>query len=130
MIVAEGWRRPDIDIGYALYVTPDHAVYDGMRFLVQVKGTAVAERQTTASVPKARLRQYARDALPVLIVRVAGTLPGNEFAHATGRPSHKLTCHQPQLKKQSLTGSPSSVDTQTISKYLPQRKWRAAHRFP
>lgn len=59
-----------IDIGYDLCITPDHAAYHGIRFLVQVKGTSVGGKAgLTARVAKMRLRQYARDVLPVFIVR-------------------------------------------------------------
>jgi hypothetical protein len=59
-----------IDIGYDLCITPDHAVYQGIRFLVQVKGTSIGGRAgLTARVTKKRLRQYARDVLPVFIIR-------------------------------------------------------------
>ena len=59
-----------LDIGYDLCVTPDRGKYKGARFLVQVKGTAKGGRRIVAQVEKARLRQYAEDALPVFIVRV------------------------------------------------------------
>jgi hypothetical protein len=59
-----------IDIGYDLCITPDHAAYHGIRFLVQVKGTSVGGRAgLTARVARRRLQQYARDVLPVFIVR-------------------------------------------------------------
>lgn len=60
-----------IDAGYDLFVTPDHAQYQGARFLVQVKGTAREKKAgfIVAPVPKNRLRQYAEDLLPVFIIR-------------------------------------------------------------
>jgi hypothetical protein len=59
-----------IDTGYDLCVTPDHATYHGIRFSVQVKGTSVAGKAgLVARVAKQRLRQYARDVLPVFIIR-------------------------------------------------------------
>ncbi|WP_369975494.1 hypothetical protein [Xanthomonas bundabergensis] len=60
-----------IDIGYDLCITPDYATYQGVRFLVQVKGTIVSSAQLKALVAKNRLRQYAADILPVFILRVA-----------------------------------------------------------
>ena len=52
-----------IDVGYDLFVMPDHAQYQGARFLVQVKGTAQKKKKgiIVAPVSKDRLRQYAED---------------------------------------------------------------------
>lgn len=69
-----GWNvgEDHIDIGYDLCVTPDYDTYQGVRFLVQVKGTAsFAEKTPSAPVYRSRLRQYATDVLPVFILRVA-----------------------------------------------------------
>lgn len=60
-----------IDIGYDLCITPDQNIYRGLRFLVQVKGTAVSSKRPKALVASSRLRQYAASILPVFILRVA-----------------------------------------------------------
>lgn len=60
-----------IDIGYDLCITPDQNIYRGIRFLVQVKGTAVSSKRPKALVASSRLRQYAASILPVFILRVA-----------------------------------------------------------
>ena len=69
-----GWNvgTDRLDIGYDLFVTPDRDKYATLRFLVQVKGTArrKSAKAIVAPADKARLRQYAGDALPVFIVRV------------------------------------------------------------
>lgn len=64
--------KDQIDSGYDLCVGPDHAKYKGARFMVQVKGTAMAKvkASVTAPVAKERLRQYAESVMPVFIVRV------------------------------------------------------------
>ena len=60
-----------VDIGYDICVTPPVEVYRGLRFLIQVKGTAKKTGATvSAAVSRKRLRQYASDILPVFIVRV------------------------------------------------------------
>lgn len=68
-----------IDVGYDLFVMPDHNQYQGARFLVQVKGTAKKKKKDVivAPVSKDRLRQYAADLLPVFIVRA--TSDGNLY---------------------------------------------------
>ncbi|MCC4634310.1 DUF4365 domain-containing protein [Xanthomonas dyei] len=70
---AWGWNvgQDHTDMGYDLFVTPDYDTYQGVRFLVQVKGTAsFAEKNPSAPVFRSRLRQYATDMLPVFILRV------------------------------------------------------------
>lgn len=65
-----GWTtgKDHIDVGYDLFVEPDVEVFRGHRFLVQVKATSRAKRGPVAKVSKARLRDYARNPLPVLLV--------------------------------------------------------------
>lgn len=59
-----------IDSGYDLCITPEHSRYQGIRFPVQVKGTALSGKgKPAADVSKKRLRQYAVDVLPVFIIR-------------------------------------------------------------
>jgi len=73
VFTAWGWNvgQDRTDIGYDLCVTPDYDTYQGVRFLVQVKGTAsFAEKSPSAPVLRGRLRQYATDLLPVFILRV------------------------------------------------------------
>lgn len=61
-----------IDIGYDLFITPSHDLYRGVRFLVQVKGTSKkGSSALSVAIDKARLRQYARDILPVFLIRVS-----------------------------------------------------------
>lgn len=64
--------QDQIDTGYDLCITPDYTVYQGIHFLVQVKGTSIdpGSRRLTAQVAKSRLRQYANNVLPVFIFRV------------------------------------------------------------
>lgn len=69
----EGWTTGEykIDDGYDLFVTPPRSEFDGQCFLVQVKGKAQRQKGGVfAPVSKARLRDYARDVMPVLIFRV------------------------------------------------------------
>lgn len=59
-----------IDSGYDLYVEPEHSRFHGLRFLVQVKGTARQKKGApTARVKKSNLRKYAANHTPVFIVR-------------------------------------------------------------
>ncbi|MBB4594833.1 DUF4365 domain-containing protein [Xanthomonas cannabis] len=71
-----GWvvGTDHIDDGYDLLVMPDRALYKGARFSVQVKGEAKVgkKRSVTAPVAKNRLRHYAEDPQPVVIVRRTG----------------------------------------------------------
>lgn len=61
-----------IDIGYDLFITPSHDLYRGVRFLVQVKGTSKkGPSALSVAIDKARLRQYARDILPVFLIRAS-----------------------------------------------------------
>ncbi|WP_295943422.1 DUF4365 domain-containing protein [uncultured Xanthomonas sp.] len=64
-----------IDDGYDLLVMPDRALYKGARFSVQVKGKAKVDkkRSVTAPVARSRLRHYAEDPQPVIIVRRTGS---------------------------------------------------------
>jgi hypothetical protein len=63
-----------IDVGYDLTVEPDIAEFGGHRFLVQAKATAENKKHgnVIAPIAKSRLRQYARNPIPVFIVRVTG----------------------------------------------------------
>lgn len=71
--ISWGWNvgQDRIDIGYDLFVAPDHKIYKGARFLVQVKGTTKSNKDghIRAPVSKIRLRQYAESITPVFIVR-------------------------------------------------------------
>lgn len=59
-----------IDVGYDLVVEPDHSRFKGLRFLVQVKGTARQKRGApTAPISKANLRKYAANRIPVFLIR-------------------------------------------------------------
>lgn len=59
-----------IDVGYDLVVEPDHSRFRGLRFLVQVKGTARQKKGApTAPVSKANLRKYAANRIPVFLIR-------------------------------------------------------------
>lgn len=90
-----GWivGHDHIDEGYDLHVEPDRTRYSGARFLVQVKGTARSKSKgVVAQVAKNRLRQYADNPIPVVIVRCTsdGTLywiHAQEWARAN---EHKL----------------------------------------
>lgn len=67
--------RDHIDIGYDLFVEPDHRVYRGARFHVQVKGTLQPDAsRISAKVNRSRLHQYAQNILPVFIVRATRDL--------------------------------------------------------
>lgn len=90
-----GWvvGKDHIDAGYDLCVEPDQARYKGARFLVQVKGTARNKgKAIVASVGKKRLRQYAENPLPVILVRSSadGTLYWLHAQHWTRANMHKL----------------------------------------
>ena len=69
-----GWQvgRYWIDDGYDMTVMPDHRLYGGRQFLVQVKGTAKRKSKgsVVAPVDKFRLQQYATNLDPVFIIRV------------------------------------------------------------
>lgn len=72
-----GWvvGRDHIDIGYDLFVEPDHRIYRGARFHVQVKGTSQLDvSRISAKVKKTRLHQYAQNILPVFVVRATHDL--------------------------------------------------------
>lgn len=59
-----------IDVGYDLFVEPDHSRFKGLRFLVQVKATAQPKKGLPkASVSKANLRKYAANRIPVFLIR-------------------------------------------------------------
>ncbi|WP_285960896.1 DUF4365 domain-containing protein [Pseudomonas tohonis] len=88
--IAWGWNvgQDRIDIGYDLFVAPDHEIYKGGRFLVQVKGTTKTTKNghIRAPVSKARLRQYAESITPVFIIRTTPEgllywLHAQEWAH-------------------------------------------------
>ncbi|MGO4268047.1 MULTISPECIES: DUF4365 domain-containing protein [unclassified Stenotrophomonas] len=69
----QGWTTGGykIDDGFDLFVTPPRSEFDGQCFLVQVKGQAKRQKGGVfAPVSRARLRDYARDVMPVLIFRV------------------------------------------------------------
>lgn len=69
-----GWNvgRDRIDQGYDLFVAPTLKKFNGARFLVQVKGTANRKKNwVVAQIEKSRLREYAINPIPVIIVRAA-----------------------------------------------------------
>jgi len=63
--------KDHIDTGYDLNVEPSTAEFRGHRFLVQVKSTKHSKRgKVVARVAKMRMRQYAKNPLPVFLIRV------------------------------------------------------------
>jgi hypothetical protein len=59
-----------IDSGYDLFVEPDRSRFKGLRFVVQVKGTARQKKGAPrASVSKENLRKYAVNRTPVFLIR-------------------------------------------------------------
>lgn len=101
-----------IDNGYDLCITPDHTLYQGIRFLVQVKGTSLrAKANPAANVSRMRLRQYACNVLPVFIIRA--TPEGNLYwVHA------QAWAH---ANKEAIIGSGSSRVTFDLSRTLADR---------
>lgn len=67
-----GWLvgHDHIDDGYDFFITPHQSQFKGARFLAQVKGTARKKgKAIVARVSKKRLRQYAENPIPVVIIR-------------------------------------------------------------
>lgn len=57
-----------IDTGYDLFVEPDLSIFNGSRFLVQVKATTRTNSGRVARVGKKRLREYAKNPIPVFLL--------------------------------------------------------------
>lgn len=57
-----------IDTGYDLFVEPDLSMFNGARFLVQVKATSRTNSRRVARVSKKRLREYAANPIPVFLL--------------------------------------------------------------
>lgn len=60
--------KDHIDTGYDFFVQPDVSKFNGHRFLVQVKATSHSAIGRTAKVSKARLREYAKNPIPVFLI--------------------------------------------------------------
>ena len=72
LFIEWGWvtGADRIDVGYDLCIQPDKTLFQGHRFLVQVKGTAAKRKGgVVAPVAKSRLRDYHANPIPVFIVR-------------------------------------------------------------
>ncbi|WP_339462969.1 DUF4365 domain-containing protein [Pseudomonas sp. EA_105y_Pfl2_R69] len=85
--------QDQIDIGYDLFVTPSHSLYNGGRFLAQIKGTAktTGKNSVRAPVSKSRLRQYAESIIPVFIIRVT---PEGRFYWLHAQPWTRANEHR------------------------------------
>jgi hypothetical protein len=60
--------KDHIDTGYDFFVQPDVSKFNGHRFLVQVKATNRSANGRTAKVSKTRLREYAKNPIPVFLI--------------------------------------------------------------
>jgi Domain of unknown function (DUF4365) len=64
--------KDHIDTGYDYFVQPDVSTFNGHRFLVQVKATSRSANGRTAKVSKSRLREYAKNPIPVFLIWSSG----------------------------------------------------------